>query len=88
MARGSDMASEDKRLFYVMGGEYTDTNFETLITRTNEIHGPYDTRPEAEVQWRELSFKHTEKTLVKYEIIEVMHKIPKNRVSGMILQSD
>jgi hypothetical protein len=81
------MSSQDKRLFYVMGGEYTDVTFETLITRTNEIHGPYETRALAEIQWRELSFKQTEQTLVKYEIIEVMHKIPMNRVSGMIFQS-
>jgi hypothetical protein len=39
-------------MYYVTGGEYVDTLFQTLMTGTNETYGPYDHYGTAFKVWR------------------------------------
>ena len=52
-------AQTDKTFFYVIGGEFTDTSFEEVLTRSNQIHGPFRSHDEAMSKWRALSFQST-----------------------------
>lgn len=71
------MSGSDKTFFYVIGGEYADTTFEDLLTRTSTVKGPFDSREEAEKVWKEMSFKTTGSATAKYEVMEVLHKLPR-----------
>lgn len=39
-------------MFYVTGGEYTDTSFKTLIAGTEEEYGPFASEDEALRVWK------------------------------------
>ena len=52
-------------MYYVVGGEYTDTDFSTLVAGTEERHGPL---PEVEANelWKGLSMRHIDACLRRY----------------------
>lgn len=53
--------------FYVIGGEYADTNFSTLLPGTQlESYGPFATEREAKVRWRELTGKTVDNAMIRY----------------------
>jgi hypothetical protein len=64
------------RDYYVIGGEYADTNF-TLIApgATEECHGPFSEK-EAHDTWRALTGKTVDNALIRYRIK------PGNEVQG------
>ena len=66
--------------FYVIGGEFTDTSFESVLTRSNQIHGPFKTHAEALTKWRSLSFQETGNAQVRYEIAEVAHRMDRRTI--------
>jgi len=66
--------------FYVIGGEFTDTSFESVLTRSNQIHGPFKTHEEALSKWRSLSFQETGNAQVRYEIAEVAHRMDRRTI--------
>ena len=66
--------------FYVIGGEFTDTSFESVLTRSNQIHGPFKTHDEALSKWRSLSFQETGNAQVRYEIAEVAHRMDRRTI--------
>lgn len=78
------MASSDsgQKFFYVVGGEYADLTFENLLTKTSTFKGPFADRKDAEEQWRKLSQHTGGDPLVKYEIIEMFHKIDRMQLFG------
>ena len=73
-------ARPDTTFFYVIGGEFTDTSFESVLTRSNQIHGPFKTHEEAVSTWRSLSFQETGNAQVRYEIAEVAHRMDRRTI--------
>ncbi len=56
------------RNYYVIGGEYADTNFETIAPgATEERHGPFSEK-EAHDTWRALTGKTVDNALIRYRI--------------------
>lgn len=54
--------------YYVIGGEYADTNFTVPAPGTElETHGPFSER-EAKLKWRELTGKTVDNAMVRYFI--------------------
>jgi hypothetical protein len=58
-----------KEGFYVVGGEYTDTSFTTLVMGTEEKHGPFLTREDAVRKWRERTGWTIDNCLMKFSIV-------------------
>jgi hypothetical protein len=54
--------------FWVVGGEYTSTDFETLIHGTERVVGPFETRRDAEQTWKSLSEDHRPQAQVRFTI--------------------
>jgi len=73
-------ARTEKTFFYVIGGEFTDTSFEEVLTRSNQIHGPFRSHEEALSKWRTLSFQETGNAQVRYEIAEVAHRMDRRTI--------
>lgn len=56
------------RNYYVIGGEYADTNFDTIAPgATEERHGPFSEK-EAHDTWRALTGKTVDNALIRYRI--------------------
>lgn len=54
--------------FYVIGGEYADTNFKTIAEgKTEERHGPLPEK-EAHDLWRALTGKTVDNAMVRYRV--------------------
>lgn len=62
---GEDMAGET---WYVVGGEYADTSFQTIAAgRELQIHGPFG-RQDALVKWRELTGRTVDCALTRFDL--------------------
>lgn len=55
--------------FWVVGGEYTNTNFDTIKPETGSVAGPYFRREEAMAEWKRLT-EAPHAALVRYTIAE------------------
>lgn len=54
--------------YYVVGGEYADTSFSTIVTgKAEEIYGPFNER-EAHDHWRAITGKTVDNAMVRYRI--------------------
>ncbi|RED48622.1 DUF4170 domain-containing protein [Aestuariispira insulae] len=59
----------DHKKFWVVGGEYTDTDFKTIKGGGDEDHiGPFDTREEARDAWKSKSMASVDNCYVRYRI--------------------
>ena len=56
--------------YWVVGGEYTSTEFEVLVQGTERVVGPFETRSEAERTWRGLSENHRPQAQVRFTIAQ------------------
>lgn len=55
--------------YWVIGGEYTDTTFETVVGgAAPERHGPYQSYEDARHAWADLSWRHIDDAHVRYTI--------------------
>lgn len=43
-------------MFYVVGGEWTDTRFKDIVWGTEEHYGPFETYDEALKEWKRRTF--------------------------------
>ena len=77
-----------QKFFYVVGGEYADLTFENLLSKTSTFKGPFAERKMAEDQWRALNHKSSGDPLVRYEIIEIFHKINSKLLFGLAPKED
>ncbi|MCB8819031.1 DUF4170 domain-containing protein [Microvirga rosea] len=59
-----------KNRYWVVGGEYTSTDFETLIQGTERVVGPFEHRSDAERTWRYLSEDHRPQAQVRFTIAQ------------------
>ncbi len=59
----------DLERYWVVGGEYIDTKFKTLVPGTElEEYGPFDTNEEAEEKWNSLSWKRVDNCHCRYTV--------------------
>ena len=56
--------------FWVVGGEYTSCNCETIVQGTERVVGPFESRIEAERTWRSLSEDHRPQAQVRFTIAQ------------------
>lgn len=54
--------------FWIVGGEYASTAFETVIAGTERVLGPFAERRSAEDAWRNLSEAHRSQCLMRFSI--------------------
>jgi Domain of unknown function (DUF4170) len=55
--------------FWVIGGEYRDTDFNEIDPATSHVFGPFGDYDSANVVWRERSMEHRAKAYVRYAIV-------------------
>jgi hypothetical protein len=60
-----------RRLFFVIGGIFTTTNFDKLEKDGAEMHGPFETEAEAERVWRGSTSKNIDICCHKLFIVPV-----------------
>ncbi|GEO16410.1 DUF4170 domain-containing protein [Microvirga aerophila] len=58
----------NKTRFWVVGGEYTSCDCDTLISGTERVVGPFESRTDAEQTWRSLSEDHRPQAQVRFTI--------------------
>ena len=56
--------------YWVVGGEFTSTDFQTLIDGTQRVVGPFESRSDAERTWRHLSENHRPQAQVRFTIAQ------------------
>ncbi|MET0597454.1 MAG: hypothetical protein ABWZ57_06245 [Mesorhizobium sp.] len=59
-----------KSRFWVVGGEYTSCDCDTIVQGTERVVGPFDNRNEAERTWRTLSEDHRPQAQVRFTIAQ------------------
>ena len=58
--------------YWVVGGEYTDTDFKALVGgKEEERHGPFDSLEKARQDWAGRSMAQVDNAFVKYHIEHV-----------------
>ncbi|MBM6593697.1 DUF4170 domain-containing protein [Microvirga pudoricolor] len=61
--------------FWVVGGEYTSTDFDTLIDGTERVVGPFESRSDAERTWKVMSEDHRPQAQVRFTIAQEPHPV-------------
>ena len=59
-----------KSRFWVVGGEYTSCDCETIVQGTERVVGPFESRIEAERTWRSLSEDLRPQAQVRFTIVQ------------------
>ena len=75
--------SDDRKFFYVIGGEYTDAEFSDLRSGSAVMDGPFHDRASAVKAWQSRSLKTTSNALERYDVVELMHTIPRSAMIGL-----
>ena len=75
--------TQDRTFFYVIGGEYTDAEFSDLRAGTAVMDGPFASHEKAKTAWQGRSQKTTASVLERYDIVELMHTIPRSALMSM-----
>lgn len=75
--------TDDRKFYYVIGGEYTDTEFSNLRSGTAVMDGPFHDRESATQAWKSRSLKTTSNPLERYDVVELMHTIPRSAMLGL-----
>ncbi len=57
-------------MYYVIGGEYTDTDFEEFKDGKGEEYGPFETYEKAEEIWRKHSWLNVDTCNCRFSIKE------------------
>lgn len=60
----------NKPRFWVVGGEYTSCDCETIVQGTERVVGPFESRSDAEHTWRTLSEDHRPQAQVRFTIAQ------------------
>ena len=55
--------------FWVVGGEYTDCRFETLVRGTEQMLGPYSSRNDALQAWRRVAEETRSVCMARYVVV-------------------
>ncbi|MFT0891196.1 hypothetical protein [Pseudochelatococcus sp. G4_1912] len=54
--------------YWIVGGEYSDTDFQNIIPGTEQISGPFNSRDDVEEEWRRISERHRSQALMRFSI--------------------
>ncbi len=57
-----------KSRFWVVGGDYTDCNFERIVPGSEQIHGPFANENRAHTEWKRLTFRDQLPATRRYSI--------------------
>jgi len=56
--------------FWVVGGEFRSLGFDEIVSGTERLLGPFDTRDAAERSWRDVSEAHRARCTVRFTIVQ------------------
>jgi hypothetical protein len=56
--------------YWVVGGEFGSLNFHSLVQGTQQVRGPYPTRPDAEEAWKAISQEFRHKANYRFTIVQ------------------
>ena len=56
------------KTYYVVGGEYTDTQFKDIVASNQQEHGPFHSYKEAQDCWQAISMQNIDNALVRFQI--------------------
>ncbi|MBH62660.1 MAG: hypothetical protein CL569_09470 [Alphaproteobacteria bacterium] len=56
--------------FWVVGGEYTDTSFDHLVTGSERVMGPYSDRDAALIAWRQVAEETRGNCYARYTVAQ------------------
>lgn len=54
--------------YWIVGGEYSDTDFQQIIPGTEQISGPFTNRDAVEEEWRRMSERYRSQALMRFSI--------------------
>ena len=57
-------------MFYVVGGEYTGTDFKTILIGKDEEYGPFETYEQAKIKWSERAWLTVDNCHYRFTIEE------------------
>jgi hypothetical protein len=64
----------DSACFWVIGGEYTDTQFEQIVDGTGQVFGPFDSYDKAKAVWERQSVATRCQALMRFAIARDGHR--------------
>jgi hypothetical protein len=56
--------------FWVVGGEFHSLGFDQIVSGTERLFGPFDTRDDAERTWRNVSEQHRAQCTTRFTIAQ------------------
>ena len=56
--------------YWIIGGEYTDTTFETMVAGTERVAGPFACRDSALAAWRRFSDETSSQCHARYTLAQ------------------
>ncbi|MEQ8707863.1 MAG: hypothetical protein RIC36_02655 [Rhodospirillales bacterium] len=56
-------------VYFVIGAEYRDTDFQELVPGTSAVHGPFD-KARADKVWQELSMARVDECMVRFRVVD------------------
>ncbi|MEQ5775304.1 MULTISPECIES: hypothetical protein [unclassified Thalassospira] len=56
--------------YWVVGGEYEDTEFEKPVGGSEERHGPFASFEQAEKEWSKLAWQNVDNCNCRYRVVE------------------
>jgi hypothetical protein len=56
--------------FWVVGGEFRSLGFDEIVSGTERLIGPFETRDDAERSWRDISEAHRARCTVRFTIVQ------------------
>ena len=78
--------TDERKFYYIIGGEYTDADFTNLRSGTAVMDGPFHDRESATKAWKSRSLKTTSNVLERYDVVELLHTIPRSTMMAMASQ--
>lgn len=55
--------------YYVIGGEFSSLNFHSFIDGTTVVLGPFSSKNQAEIAWKDISEKYKSKAQYRFVIV-------------------
>jgi hypothetical protein len=65
-----------KRRYWVVGGRYADTSFETPVGGAEAWHGPFESYEAAKTEWARLAWQTVDDALARWRIEQIADEPP------------
>jgi hypothetical protein len=56
--------------YWIIGGEFESLGFDEIVRGTERLIGPFGSRDEAELTWRDVSEAHRARCTVRFTIVQ------------------